>query len=398
MRGAGYGANGLTNDESRMKEFYLFQNIIKAERSDFHNQSIFNLKSSIPSRRQAVDRDSFGILKRYSSSAENSGAVIIPVASGKGGVGKTFMTANLAMALAEAGHRVIAADLDFGAANLYSFLGLCNRSPGIGDFIKARCVELEELLVPAWNPNLLFLPGDGKTPFMANLAYAQKIKLINRIRKLPAEYVLLDLGAGSSYNTLDFFRLSSNGLLITTPEPTAVMGMLVFLKNFLLRAIEREMARHHAVREILQDLFKRPMDEQPPSIKDIHQKITAVDPEAGRDVSRIYQRCRPRIVINMGESPADSGMAYNISRTLGQILSIEADYFGFVFKDRSVFASIRNRHPFLPNYRESLAAENIVRIAGRIVKFWHQPVRDSAALLFNHVKRDFETRRNATAA
>lgn len=337
-------------------------------------------------------------MKQNSNQTENSGIVIIPIASGKGGVGKTFIAANLALALAEEGNRVIVADLDFGGANLHSFLGLSNRNPGIGDFLKARCRELEELLVPAGTPNLLFLPGDGKTPFMANLAYAQKIKLIAHIRRLPADYILLDLGAGSSYNTLDFFRLSQNGLLITTPEPTAVIGMLVFLKNFLLRSIEREMVRQRAAWEILQDLFKRPMDEQALSIKDVHQKIAAEDPEAGETVKSIYGQYRPRIVINMGENPADSRMAFKISQTMGEILSIEADYFGFVFKDRSVLSSIRNRHPFLPNYRASLAAENIVRIAIRIAKFWHQPVQDSAALLFNHVKRDFESRRNSTAA
>jgi hypothetical protein len=81
------------------------------------------------------------------------------------------------------------------------------------------------------------------------------------------------------------------------------------------------------------------------------------------------------------------------SDKLGDILSIEADYFGFVLKDRSVLSSIRNRHPFLPNYHSSLASENINRIAMRIVKFWHQPVQDSAALLFNHVKGDFEKRK-----
>ena len=77
------------------------------------------------------------------------------------------------------------------------------------------------------------------------------------------------------------------------------------------------------------------------------------------------------------------------------ILAIEADYFGFVFKDRSVLSSIRKRHPFLPNYRSSLAAENIVRIAQRVEKFWDQPVKDSAALLFSHVKKDSENRQSS---
>ena len=75
----------------------------------------------------------------------NPEGVIIPVASGKGGVGKTFIAANLAIALAEMGHRVIAVDLDLGGSNLHSFLGLSNRHPGIGDFLKARTAELDEL-------------------------------------------------------------------------------------------------------------------------------------------------------------------------------------------------------------------------------------------------------------
>ncbi|NNL77916.1 MAG: P-loop NTPase [Desulfobacterales bacterium] len=345
-----------------------------------------------------VDMDSLNFFKRQKNQNGGPKATIIPVASGKGGVGKTFISATLAIALAELGHRVIAADLDFGGANLHSFLGLPNRFAGVGDFIKARTAELDELLVPSETPNLYFLPGEGKTPFLANLAYAQKIKLISRIRKLPADYILLDLGAGSSFNTLDFFRIAQRGILVTIPEPTAVMGMLVFLKNFLLRSIERKMARNYKIRVMLRDLFNQPMDAQMLSIKELHQKIANEDPLAAESVGQIYQSCRPRIIINMGENPEDSRMAFKISRTLSEILSIEADYFGFVFKDRSVLTSIRNRNVFFSNYQDSLAAENITRIAQRIVKFWNQPVKDSAELLFNHVKKDYETHQRTSFA
>jgi flagellar biosynthesis protein FlhG len=338
------------------------------------------------------------LIKQMKNELSNSKSVIIPVASGKGGVGKTFVTANLAIALAELGHRVIAVDMDFGGANLHSFLGLSNRHPGIGDFLKARTAELEELLVPCQTPNLHFLPGDGKTPFMANIAYAQKIKLISRIRKLPAEYVLLDLGSGSSYNTLDFFRLSSSGILVTTPEHPAVMGMMVFLKNFLLRSIERKMARNHAVRNMLREFYKLSMDEQMASIKELHQKIMAEDPEAAKTVSQLYHRSRPRIIFNMAEDPDDARVAVQIGRTLAEVLSMQADYFGFVYRDKTVLSSIRSSIPFLPNFRNSLPAENVVRIAQRIVKFWHKPVEDSAALLFNQVQKDHENRHLSSVA
>ena len=99
----------------------------------------------------------------------------------------------------------------------------------------------------------------------------------------------------------------------------------------------------------------------------------------------------------MGENPDDSKMAFKISQILGELLAIEADYFGFIFKSRSVLSSIRNRHPFLPNYRTSLAAENIVRIAQRVEKFWDQPVKDSANLLINNVIKDSETRHASSA-
>jgi flagellar biosynthesis protein FlhG len=342
-----------------------------------------------------------GFLKNRKKQMPGAGltaATIIPIASGKGGVGKSFVSSNLAMALAQLGHRVIAVDLDFGGANLHSFLGLPNRYPGIGDFLQARIAELDELLVPCDIPNLHFLPGDGKTPFMANIAHAQKIKLISRLKKLPADYVLLDLGAGSSYNTLDFFRLAPHGVMVTTPEPPAVMGMLVFLKNFLLRAIERKMVRHYSVRNMLREMYKQPMESQTLSIKEVHQKIVDEDPAAGEIAGRVYQYFRPRIVINMGENPGDAQMAAKISHTMGNILSIEADYFGFVYKDRTVVSSIRKRQPFLPNYRDSQAAENIDRIARRIEKFWDQPVKDSASLLINNVIKDSESRPTSSAA
>ncbi|MBW1715970.1 MAG: P-loop NTPase [Deltaproteobacteria bacterium] len=318
-------------------------------------------------------------------------AIIIPVAAGKGGVGKSLLAANLAIALAELGHRTIAVDLDLGASNLHSFLGLPNRYPGIGDFLKARSAELEELLVATQTTNLRLLPGDGKTPFMANIPYAQKQKLISHMRKLPADYILVDLGAGSSFNVLDFFRISPRGIVITTPEQPAVMSMLVFLKNFLLRAIVRTLARSYPIRTMLREMHKLPMKQQISSVEALHHKIAGLDQEAGEAVLDVYRSFRPRVVFNMGEHPDDLNITSQISKTLRSILSLEVDYFGFVFYDSAIKEAVRSRAVFLPEHRDSLAAKNIVRIAERITKYWNMPVEDSAGRLLKHVAKIYES-------
>ena len=87
--------------------------------------------------------------------------IIIPIASGKGGVGKSFMAANIAIALAGLGKKVIAADLDFGGSNLHTCFGMHNTHPGIGDYLRAKYGKLEDLLVNTNTDNLQFLAGDA---------------------------------------------------------------------------------------------------------------------------------------------------------------------------------------------------------------------------------------------
>jgi flagellar biosynthesis protein FlhG len=314
---------------------------------------------------------------------------IIPVAAGKGGVGKTFLSANLGIALGELGKRTIVIDLDLGGSNLYSFLGIANRYPGIGDFLKARTGELHDLKIKTDFPNLSYIPGDGKTPFLANIAYAQKVKLLSRIQRLEADFVILDLGAGSSFNTLDYFGVTDWGLVVITPEYPSVMGMLVFLKNHLFRIIKRRLASNHHVQNVLRETFNRPIDDQVPSITELQRVIAAADPEAGRQALEVYKQCRPRVIFNRGSQPSDSQMAANISRSFNDILSIQCDYFGFIYDDAGAREAISRNKPFLPNYRQSIAANNITRIAQRVAKYWHHPVNDSATRIQQYAQETY---------
>ncbi len=313
--------------------------------------------------------------------------VIIPVASGKGGVGKSFLTANLAIALAEMGHPTIAVDLDLGGSNLHTFLGLANRHPGVGDFIHGAAPALEELLVDAGVPNLRFLPGDGRTPFLANLGSAQKQKLIRHLRSLPAEYILLDLGAGTAFNTLDFFACAPTGILVTTPELPSVMGMQVFLKNHLLRRIDRQLSVNgfKPLRPLFKALLQQPMERLPATLNGLKARMMEQDAAAGQAFAGAFEGIRPRVLFNMGSGPEESRMALGIRESLAEVLGVEPDFFGFVFHDSGVRRALAARKPFLTGFRENMAARNILKIAERIVRFWRNPIPDSATLMIKHV-------------
>ncbi len=322
--------------------------------------------------------------------------IIIPVAGGKGGVGKTFLTANLGLALAAMGHSAIVVDLDLGNSNLHSLLGLPNKFRGIGDFLRVGGGALEEFLVETSHENLRFLSGDGRMPFMANITHSQKIQLIQKLRLLPAEYVLLDLGAGCAYHTLDFFAMVERGLVVSTPEYPAIMSALVFLKNLVLREIERAMPKDPGLTDLLQELYVQPIDSPQLTVDAFYGRVKETNTAAGEKIREAVQRRRPRMIFNMGDHPDDLKWARTMERTVEQVLSIELDHFGFVYADPGVRISVREGKAFLPSQPENRVSRSIQQIANRIVKFWDQAISNSAELLIKRTREEYE--KNQAAA
>jgi flagellar biosynthesis protein FlhG len=307
---------------------------------------------------------------------------IIPIASGKGGVGKTVLTANLGIALAEFGCETIVVDLDLGGSNLHTYLGMHNHHPGIGDHLRAGAGALEKLLVETDFPKLRFLPGDVRSPFMANITFAQKMKVIQQLKRMPADYLLLDLGAGSSFNTLDFFAMSSQGLLVTSPEYSSIMNMLTFLKNLAFRLVERSLPRRRPeLHKVLDELFRRPATDPAISLDIVQHALSLVDPEAGKRASEVWHRFLPRVVFNMGFHPDELNVLTPLDQNLREILDVRVDYIGFVFECQAVRESVRQRIPLSRYAPESYAMQDIKLIADRIQRLWNQPVRNSGHLL-----------------
>lgn len=312
---------------------------------------------------------------------------IIPIAGGKGGVGKSFVTANLAVALARRGHRTIAVDLDLGNSNLHTLLGLENRYPGVGEYLRGtvKCAPTE-LIVETSVPGLGFIPGDGRMPFMANITYNQKLTIFRLLKALPARYILLDLSAGTAYNTLDLFQIGKSGIVVTTPEHPALMSTLVFVKNLVLRAIDQKL-RRSSLKDRLNEMYKQSVNHPVFTVEKFRRDLAQEEPDAARAIDRICRSIRPRFVYNMVENLKDTEIFTNIDRTCAEVLSIHCDHIGLIPYDPRVRQFLKEPGIFLIDGPKSATTEMIDRLGHRVVHLWDTPLDGSAEVLAEHARK-----------
>ena len=145
---------------------------------------------------------SYRLLSRYlvsplfAGARAGRGAKVIAVGGAKGGIGKSIFAANLGVYLSTLGLKVVLADLDLGGANLHLYLGRrMAKGRNLNDFLKGRVGRLDEIATHTdYGP--LLIGGDGSELGIANIHFARKLKLLKALRKIEADYVVLDLGGG----------------------------------------------------------------------------------------------------------------------------------------------------------------------------------------------------------
>jgi flagellar biosynthesis protein FlhG len=166
-----------------------------------------------------------------------SKAEIWAVGGGKGGTGKTFLVSQLAAYLAFKGKQVILVDADFVGANVHSFFGAKKIPQTINDFFEWN-VSLEKLVIDVGIKNLGIIPGDYRSVNPGCINHAQKLKLFRCIEKLKADYILLDLGGGSSNDTIDSILSADRMIVVTVPEITAIENLFQFAKKTFFRKLK----------------------------------------------------------------------------------------------------------------------------------------------------------------
>ena len=292
---------------------------------------------------------------------------IIPIASGKGGVGKSLIAANLAIALGQAGKKVVLADLDLGASNLHLVLGIQGRKNGIGSFL-IKAAEFKDIIVDTEYENVRFIPGDSEIPGFAALKIYQRNSLVKELLKLEADFLILDLGAGTHLGILDFFLLSPQGIVITSPTVTSTLDAYVFLKNIVFRMMSSSFPAKSKGAAFFEKLKNDVPSMQRLYIPSIAEELASIDPENTTKFLNKFSHLKPRIIMNMIDDPKDAEKAMKIRRSAKQYLNIDIEHLGVIYTDSVQDKALASRLPVVKYKPQSMISQAIYRIADKLIQ------------------------------
>ena len=285
-------------------------------------------------------------------------AHIWPIGGGKGGSGKSFLASSLGRLLAKSGKKTLLIDLDLGAANLHTMVGVPYPERCFSDFVTKKIPVLEDTVLGTPFPNLFLISGAHDNLDIANLPYDKKIKTLRAIAKLQYEYILLDLGAGTAFNTLDFFLASRNGIFITTPEPTSIENVYR-----LMRAIYFRRIRHYFSAADFKTLEKKSRQQsgdgsfnKPEHIisivkKEYPEKYTLLK----KDLNSFYFK----LILNQLRKQDNTDLGTQICKIIKKHLGINVIFTGNIAYDEHVHDAICQRVCFLDRYPHTRAANDL---------------------------------------
>jgi flagellar biosynthesis protein FlhG len=242
---------------------------------------------------------------------DKPGSRVIAVTSGKGGVGKTNFTVNLAIKFAQMGLRVVIIDADLGLANVDVVMGKMSKY-NLSDVINSN-KNILEILEEGYD-GVKFVSGGSGVQELVKLNRTQLVDLLMKLGKLDeeADIILIDTGAGLSENVISFVHAAREVILVTTPEPTSITDAYALIKTI--------------------------------THKDKTKNI--------------------KVVVNRADNAAE---AFNILDKLNVVtqkfLGVKLQKLGYILNDTCVTKAVKIQQPFVISFARSEASKNMNDIA-----------------------------------
>ncbi|HXU12715.1 MAG TPA: P-loop NTPase [Candidatus Binatia bacterium] len=281
---------------------------------------------------------------------------------GKGGTGKSLVAASLGIHLAQTGRRVILVDGDLGAPNLHTVLGMAPPALALSDFVKRRFESIETVVLETGVPRLSLISGARNSLDIESLKHFQKTRLLRVLLGLPADVVLLDLGAGTSLNVLDLFSLADRGLMVILPEPTSIENCYRFLKAAFLRRLYH-LGRTLGYQSIV-DLVMEHRDQSDQGRPfEVLEEIARIDSCAAAAIASQVESFLPHLVINQVRSHEDVRLGESMEWISERFVRIPLRYAGAIPYDPALVQCLKSRRAYLSEYPRSRTAEMLRAVA-----------------------------------
>lgn len=266
--------------------------------------------------REIMKRKKDGPVKSSPSAKQNQKmpdkARIITVTSGKGGVGKTNLSVNMALAFARLGKKVTVMDADLGLANVNVMLNMIPKYNLYHVMKKQKTIR--EILVET-EYGISIVAGASGFSQIANMGEDDRKDFISELETLSnADIIIIDTSAGVSSNVLDFIAAADDAVIITTPEPTAITDAYGIIKIIATEYDSLNVAL--------------------------------------------------KLVVNRARGAAQAkGVADRMINIAGQFLNLKLEYLGFIYDDQAVQHAVLRQKPFLvvdPKCKASICVQHIV--------------------------------------
>lgn len=283
------------------------------------------------------------------------------IGGGKGGTGKSFVASGLGVCLAERGFRVILVDADFGGANLHTYLGLLKPQHTFAEFVQDGA-PLKDLTIETPVEGLSLIAGDLNASNSNSLNYNSRRRFFRQLRQLDADYVLMDLGAGSHHKTIDAFLEADRMLAVTVPERMAIENLYVFIKSAFFRKLHR-MFKQAGILETAKDVWKNRGGYGIRSMAEFTAYLCRTSSEFNRMFLSEREAFKAYIVLNKVRDFRQIETGHAIRSMTEKFLGIPAAFVGHVRYDRDFWDNLAQETICLNRVTAPRVLVDLTRIA-----------------------------------
>lgn len=283
------------------------------------------------------------------------------VGGGKGGTGKSFVASGLGVCLAEKGLKVVMVDADFGGANLHTYFGVLKPAQSYREFVQDG-TPLNELLLETPIPGLSFIAGDLNSSGENPLTYALKMKFFRQLRKLDADVVLLDLGAGSHRKTLDIFLETDRMIVVTVPERMAIENLYIFIKSAFFRKLSPLFGKA-GIRDEARDVWKRRESYNIHSMEEFTDHLSLHFVKFGQLFEEEMKKFRIHVVLNKVRDYRQTETGFAVKSMAEKYLGIPASFAGHIRYDREFWDRLQQDRGYLSRVSAARLMVDMCRIS-----------------------------------